>query len=247
MTTRLDRPVSEDKLFIWVMHRFGEVFEDHAIIKGGMALRLLDSPRHTTDIDYVFIPFTSKKQIVKRIEEVLAELIDADVQVTLHSKMLRAAISMDGVSIQLEANVATECDSIPMATGEFAESTGQLSQVVRVMSPEHAIAHKIAAWNERRLARDLYDCYFLSSRTKATPNLTVLDRRLMKFESRLPKLRRRRHMSRAEFIEELQTAALELTEKDLEQGLASTLPPAELSGLELRIRSGIAGLIEKLD
>ncbi|MEQ9501632.1 MAG: hypothetical protein RIT81_32475 [Deltaproteobacteria bacterium] len=38
MTTR-------DELFLFVMHRFSEVFEQHAVPKGGMALRLLDSTR----------------------------------------------------------------------------------------------------------------------------------------------------------------------------------------------------------
>jgi len=42
MTARLDRPANQEGLFLWVMHRFSEVFEEHAILKGGMALRLLD-------------------------------------------------------------------------------------------------------------------------------------------------------------------------------------------------------------
>ena len=49
--------MTRDELFVQIMHRFAEAFEDHAIIKGGMALRLLDSPRATTDIDYVFVPY----------------------------------------------------------------------------------------------------------------------------------------------------------------------------------------------
>jgi hypothetical protein len=52
MTARLDRPATQDGLFLWVMHRFSEVFEKHAVLKGGMALRLLDCPRRTMDIDY---------------------------------------------------------------------------------------------------------------------------------------------------------------------------------------------------
>ena len=47
MTARLDRPATRDGLFLWVMHRFAEVFENHAVLKGGMALRLVDCPRRT--------------------------------------------------------------------------------------------------------------------------------------------------------------------------------------------------------
>jgi len=42
MTARLDRPATRDGLFLWVMHRFAEIFENHAVLKGGMALRLVD-------------------------------------------------------------------------------------------------------------------------------------------------------------------------------------------------------------
>ncbi len=72
--TTLPRPATPDGLFLWVMHRFAEVFEDHAIIKGGMALRLMDCPRSTTDIDYVFVPYRSKNDVRARIESVLAEI-----------------------------------------------------------------------------------------------------------------------------------------------------------------------------
>ena len=49
------RPATREDLMLWVMHRFSQVFGEHAIIKGGMALRLLDSPRATNDIDYVAV------------------------------------------------------------------------------------------------------------------------------------------------------------------------------------------------
>ena len=34
MSARLDRPATRDGLFLWIMHRFAEVFEEHAVIKG---------------------------------------------------------------------------------------------------------------------------------------------------------------------------------------------------------------------
>ena len=94
MTVPLQRPATADGLFLWVMHRFAEVFEEHAVLKGGIALRLLDCPRSTTDIDYVFVPFRSRAEIVDRVRHVLAELSGATVEVAVHSKMLRARVTV---------------------------------------------------------------------------------------------------------------------------------------------------------
>jgi len=239
MTALLDRPATRDGLFLWVMHRFAEVFEEHAVIKGGMVLRLLDSPRHTVDIDYVFAPFSSKKEIVGRIEEVLHEIEGAVIEIELHSKMLRADLRVDDAAIQIEANVATECEAIPMATGGFARSVGHPSQIVRIMNPSHALAHKIAAWNERRLLRDLYDCYFLASRAGASPDFKVLDLRLAKMQSRLPRLKKLHRMSRGRLADELLQASAQLSDEDLEQELAGILPPEELAGLAIRIHVSV--------
>lgn len=246
MTDQPTRPASQDALFLWVMHRFSEVFEDHAVIKGGMALKLLDSPRHTMDIDYVFVPFTSKKDIQSRIEKVLAELEGATVNMELHSRMLRADLRLDDAAIMIEANVSGECDSIPMATGGFANSLGQPSRVVRIMDPSLALAHKIAAWNERRLLRDLYDCYFLVNRAGTSPDLNALDIRLNKIQSRLPRLRDVRCMSREDMAAELQQAAMGLSDAALIQELGGILPPEELAGLVFRIRTSVEKVVTYL-
>lgn len=246
MTVRLDRPATRDGLFVWVMHRFAEVFEDHAVVKGGMALRLVDSPRLTNDIDYVFVPFTSKKQIVARLRAVLDEIDGAAVVLEVHSKMLRAELRVDQAAIQIEANVATECESEAMATGGLARSVAQPSRIVRIMSPAHALAHKLAAWNERRLGRDLYDIYFLLARAGAKPALAVLEARLAKVESRLPALRQRRRISRSQLGAELLAAVDALTDRDLRRELEGVLPPEELAGLALRIRAAVLRLLEGL-
>ncbi len=243
MTAPLVRPASQDALFLWVMHRFAEVFEDHAVLKGGMVLRLLDSPRSTMDIDYVFVPFSSKNDVADRIERILAEIEGARIDVVLHSRMMSADLRVDGVAIKVEATVAAECRSIPMATGGFAQSVGQLSQIVRVMDPAEALAHKLAAWNERRLARDLYDCYFLAARAGAVPDPAVLELRLAKVQSRLPGLKNIHCMSRERLAAELRQAVAGLSDADLAQELAGVLPPAELAGLGLRIRVAVEKVV----
>ena len=247
MTVPLPRPASPDGLFLWVMHRFAEAFEDHAILKGGIALRLFECPRSTTDIDYVFVPFRSKKDVRGRIEEILGEIEGAEVAVAVHSKMLRASIRVDSAAIQIEVNVDTECPAMPVPTGGFAIAQGQPSRIVRVMTLDCALAHKLAAWNERRLLRDLYDCYFLAGRLGEKPDVDVLDQRLARVESRLPRLKKRKQMTRAELASELRSAADSLTESALREELGPILPAEELVALVPRMRSVIVRIAELLE
>ncbi|MBM4059751.1 MAG: nucleotidyl transferase AbiEii/AbiGii toxin family protein [Planctomycetes bacterium] len=247
MSTTLPRPATSDGLLLWVLHRFAEVFEEHAIVKGGIALRLHDCPRATNDVDYVFVPFRSKNDILGRMRSVLQEIEGADLQIAAHSKMVRARLRVDGVALQIEANVDLHCPSIPVPTAGLAIAQGQPSRLVRVMDLACALAHKLAAWNERRLLRDLYDVYFLAARLGATPDLAVLDRRLARIESRLPQLARRKHMTRAELAAELRRALDGVDDRALRDELAPVLPPTELAGLLPRLRGAIVRLAEQFE
>jgi predicted nucleotidyltransferase component of viral defense system len=243
----LPRPATAEDLFVWIMHRFAEAFEEHAILKGGMALRLLDSPRSTTDVDYVFAPFASKKHLAARLRELLDELEEATVRIDVHSTMVRAEICIDEAAVQIEASVARRCDSVPMATGGFAREHGQPSRIVRIMSPAVALAHKLAAWNERRLHRDLFDCYFLAGRLREKPDRETLTARLSAVRSRLPTMRTVRSVSSAELTAALREALDALTDEALTEELAATLPAEELAGLALRIRASLAAVCEQLE
>lgn len=247
MSTPLPRPATQDGLFLWVLHRFAEVFADHAVLKGGIALRLFDCPRTTTDIDYVFVPFRSKNDIRARLESVLREIEGAEVAIATHSKMVRATLRVDGASIQVEATVDLQCLSTVAPTAGFATAQGQPSRLVRVMALARALADKVAAWNERRLWRDLYDVYFLGVRLGVTPDWEALDRRLARIESRLPRLARRKKMTRGELAAELRLALDDLDEVALQNELAPILPASELAGLGPRIRSAVVRLAEQLD
>lgn len=114
------------------------------------------------------------------------------------------------------------------------------------MAVDRALAHKLAAWNERRLLRDLYDVYYLAVRLGAVPELAVLQQRLQQVESRLPALRRRRTMSLAELLAALQAAVAALDEESLRDELAPILPADELAGLILRLRGGVVKVVEGL-
>ena len=239
MTAPLPRPATNESLFLWIMHRFAEAFEEHAVLKGGMALRLVDSPRGTTDIDYVFVPFRSKKDVRQDIERVLREIDGADVSVSMHSTMLRADVRIDDAAVQVEVRLATTCRSVAMATGGFATSLGQPSQVVRVMEWSTALAHKLAAWNERRLLRDLYDCYFLSARVGAEPDMEILQDRLDNVRSRRPELKSLRRMSREELASALRDAAAAIDDRAIAAEPGPLLPETEMAGLEVRLLAAI--------
>ncbi|MCL4818237.1 MAG: nucleotidyl transferase AbiEii/AbiGii toxin family protein [Vicinamibacteria bacterium] len=245
--TPLRRPATAEGLFLAVMHAFAARFDQHAILKGGIALRLLESPRATTDIDYVFVPFESKREIKADVEAALRGIDGAAVEVRLHSKMLRAAVQVDGARIQVEVTVAPQCGSVPVATAGLARAHGQPSQVVAVMRFDTALAEKLAAWNERRLLRDLYDCHFLVHRLGAAVDMEALDRRLARVESRIPSLRKRKRMTRGELARELRAAAEALKERDVEAELAPLLPPGETAGLVPRIRAAVSRLADGLE
>lgn len=156
--------------------------------------------------------------------------------------MLRADLRIDDTAILVEISVSESCSSIPMTTGEFARSAGHPAHVIRVMDPATALSCKLAAWNERRLLRDLYDCTFLSVRAGVRPDLDVLDGRLANIESRLPALKRRRSMSRNQLAAELREAIENLSDSDLGDELAGVLPEDELAGLAIRVRVAVEGV-----
>lgn len=51
----------EQALLAKVLDVFAQKFDKQAVLRGGMVLRILGSPRFTNDLDYVFVPYRSKK------------------------------------------------------------------------------------------------------------------------------------------------------------------------------------------
>ncbi len=57
----MERFESTEALLAWIVDFFADRFGNSAILNGGMSLRLMHSPRYTNDVDYIFVPFDSKK------------------------------------------------------------------------------------------------------------------------------------------------------------------------------------------
>ena len=65
---------STEALLSWIVDFFAQKFGNSAILKGGMSLRLMHSPRYTNDVDYIFVPFDSKKDVKTLVGEALAQV-----------------------------------------------------------------------------------------------------------------------------------------------------------------------------
>ena len=63
-----------------------------------MVLRLLESPRLTNDLDYVFVPYKSKKDVVAQITEVLESIPEIEVDYSMNSKCLRYALKQEDIN-----------------------------------------------------------------------------------------------------------------------------------------------------
>ena len=162
---------------------------------------------------------------------------------TLNSKALRIVVDFGGQSAQIEVNTEQECPSIPMSSSLLMTPYGHPARIVRIMEPGVSFAHKIAAWNERELMRDLYDVYQYESLFGAAPRMDIL---LL----RLEKARSYKNVVAAQSLEglvnKMRQAARNMTEDSFEE-LVPLLDAAELAGLSFRMRPAIVALCDKLE
>jgi predicted nucleotidyltransferase component of viral defense system len=204
-----------------------------------MEMALFSSQRETNDVDFIFVPFNSKKKIAVEIEDCLKSM-NENMQVTteLSSKNARFRVKRGEVLVNVEVSIDMTMPSIPLNTTLLARELNIQPQIIRVMKPEIALAHKIAAWNERRLLRDLYDIYFWYSIQKVEPDLQVLERRLSRIESRVAELKHVKKMTLATLSDELVRECQKLTAARIERELPM-VPSRERLMLEVTLASQI--------
>lgn len=232
-----------EALLIWMIGFFGDNFRHRAILKGGMVLRLLDSPRSTNDADFVFVPHGSRKEIIEEIRAALASVDGLTYTERMDSRALRLRIAYGGQQAQIEITVALECPSVPMSTASVARRYGQSGHVVRIMALPAALSNKLAAWNERRLWRDVHDLWFLHSVLGTPLDFAILDKRL---EVVTPRRGKPFRMSRQELAEALRSAANAVEGNAIREELGDTLPPSDLEGIELRLSVALKRMAEYL-
>jgi predicted nucleotidyltransferase component of viral defense system len=234
-----------EDLMLFLINLFGESFPQSAILKGGMALRLLDCPRFTNDLDYIFVPFDSKKDIACDICALLDKQEGLRYKYSLNSKCMRIHVEYNGVLTQLEINVAKTCPAVAVSTSALVAGTRQLSRIINIMDYRVAMSHKLAAWNERKLVRDLYDLNFYYTYLKVLPDLDILFERLQNVHS----TRRNKNPKAMSFIQLIKSLRLmlnKLTEVDIRE-LSDYLPAEDLQGLDVRLRATLLKFCDELE
>lgn len=248
----MDEIQSDEELRLWVINHLATKLAGHAILKGGMVLRLLHCPRYTNDIDYVMVPFTSKKEIVSLIQKAFRDIAELEISHTLHSTNACFFIACRNrygfFQTQIEANVAQSCEQESISTGDIAIQYHQQPQVISVMRFDVALAHKLAAWNERELVRDLYDIYFIHKNLDVLPNFDVLKERLLNIHY-AKKVRGKampKRMTLEQFWEKLWHHTATLTQKEIENELRDYFEPDHLVGLDKKMKVALHQMGDKV-
>jgi hypothetical protein len=235
---------SEEQFLIWLIGHMSDTFGPKVILRGGMILRLLDSPRETHDLDYAFTGFDSKKQIVNPIIDSFKDYEQIAVHHALHSTAARFDVVLNNdrgrFHVIVEARVTKDCPSISISTGQTATKYHLEPRLILTMKHEVALANKLAAWVERRLVRDLYDAYYYYRFVGIRPDLKTLSSRLKKLSYFDKGLRKTapRSLSMNEFCDLIVDKMQDLDDKAIQAELVN-LDPASLPGLSLKIRSAL--------
>jgi len=234
---------AEEKLLAQVLDLFAQTFDRKAVLRGGMLLRVLGSPRFTNDLDYVFVPYASKKDIVDQVLGCLSRLPGVTLSHSLNSKCLRVIVQTADATIQIEAKVSRSMPLATVSTRLFSTQFGLPQRLIHVMDLSVALSNKLAAWNERRLIRDLYDIWFFLQ-MNVRPDIATLEKRLRKpLYSRLVKADAYfRGGGVVAFYEFLRDKVDMYSDTDISEGLADYLPANERVGLLPLIKASLVKL-----
>ncbi len=233
----------EQQLLARVLDLFAQKFDKKAVLRGGMVLRVLGSPRLTNDLDYVFVPYKSKKDIADEIIACLKSIEGAKVKSALNSKCLRVVLTEGQTTIQIEAKVALDVKTTTASTRLFSSQFNLPPRIIHVVDTDVALANKMAAWNERRLIRDIYDMWFLIQ-MRATPDIPTLTERLRKpaYSRLVKKSDYFPGKTCGEFFDFLRSNVANLSDEQVRDELSDYLPPRETEGLLLLFRAALARL-----
>lgn len=233
----------EQALLAQIIDLFAQQFDRRAVLCGGMVLRIMGSPRLTNDLDYAFIPFKSKKDVIDDIIHCLKQIPGATINHSINSKCIRLLITVNAVSVQVEAKTAMSLATSTTSTRLLSSLYNLPPRTIKILDFSVAMAHKIAAWNERRLIRDLYDIWFFCRMT-IRPDLDTLKKRLAKpeYSRSLKRTEYFKGSSVGDFFDLLRTYCASLTDADIEKELSDYLPAKEIVGLSDMFRAAFATL-----
>lgn len=232
-----------ETLLIEVIDRMAVRFESQAILRGGMVLRVLGCERFTNDVEYLMVPFRSKKDVVNDVLRVLGELEGVTLTHSLNSKCLRVILKRGQTVAQVEIKVDQQAATTTLSTKGLVENLPLPPRLIPVLDFPVALADKMAAWNERRLIRDLYDIWFFLRMGVKVDDAHLSERLKKPVYSRLvPTAQRLKEKTPLGLTERLHMEVLSLTEAKLRESLSDLLPDMELAGLDMRMKADFARL-----
>jgi hypothetical protein len=111
------------------------------------------------------------------------------------------------------------------------------------MDYEIALAHKMAAWNERRLTRDIYDIWFYLQMGIRPDEETLAERLKKPLYSKLVKKKAHfKGKAPTPFYDFIRDHVSTLTDEIIANELADYLPPDQLPGLAMQFRAAFTKL-----
>ncbi len=239
---------NREEMLVRIIHALSEKFRSHLVLKGGMLLRLLNCPRSTQDVDYVWLSTESKKVLGKAIEEVLKAMPEITITtVTLNSRGIFIDVAATDApemlaKIEIDVKPSLNLPSEGISTVALANLYALTGRIVSTVALPEAFANKIAATLERDVARDLYDlCQF---EPLCPYDLPTLQKRLAKIEINRAKPKA---ISFAEAALLMKQKMEGITESALSQTLYPLLPENQRQGLVPIIRAAVARVVQRLE
>lgn len=236
-----------EELILKVLNGLSQKFKTHLVLKGGILLRLYNSPRATQDIDFVFLSQESKKKLRDKLLRTLEELEDVVIEkADLNSRGIfldvRDVRLKQRCLIEIAVSPKTSLPPEPISTAALAQKHKLESRIVTAMSFEEAFAHKIAASLERDVTRDLYDLSQMQGMGSFDKN--TLEARLSKLSLKRVKPKKITFEEAAKMLRE----KLErLTQKKIEEELYPLLPAEYQAGLLRVIQNTVNKTIQQIE
>jgi len=147
-----------------------------AVLHGGTAIwRCYEGKRFSEDLDFYALPKDGLQDVL------IAEASKRSLKVTKFRKTqnsIYAKISDERLEVSIEVSLREKKSKI---IAGFERSDGSHTDIY-TLSPQDLIVEKANAFASRRLIRDIYDVYFLSSKY----DLSKVRTELLKFVQKLP-------------------------------------------------------------
>lgn len=232
----------QEKALLEVIHHISSAFGPEAVLKGGMSLRMYGITRSTIDVDYCFQPHKRKRGFMDDLVRIAEELFDVPPVVTADSKKVQILGKRNGVDVIIEASAHSGFEPETIATTAVAREVNLPPQLISVMPKSIAFAHKLGAWLDRRLARDLYDIHVYYSYLKAIPDPEILERRIVKPAYAKGVKGRPVLTSKEDFLQFLSDQADQMHDQELEDDLRGIVDERERVGIGMQILSTLRKL-----